>query len=91
VGDIDHRGQAAGAAWRFRAHVDAQGGVEIAQGSSKRKAFGLAHDGAADGDALALAAGELGAAVAIEQVFHLRMRAASTFWSRSVPWAPWPI
>ena len=36
-------------------------------GSSNRKIFGLADDGAADGDALALAARELGLRLAVEQ------------------------
>ena len=41
------------------AHVDAQFGVEIGERFVEQEDLGMAHDGAADGDALALAAGEL--------------------------------
>ena len=43
----------------------------LESGSSKRKSCGLAGDGAADGDALALAAGEL-LGLALEEVLDLQ-------------------
>jgi hypothetical protein len=52
---------------------DAQGGVEVRQRFVEQEPLGVAHDGAADGDALALAAGQL-AGLAVEvvrQVQHL--------------------
>ncbi len=49
----------------FEAHVDAKRGVKIGQRLVKQEAFGIAHDGAADGNALALAAGKL-ARLAVE-------------------------
>ena len=42
----------------LRAHVDAQFRVEIGQRLVEEEDLRLAHDGTADGDALALAAGE---------------------------------
>ena len=45
-------------------------GIEIGQGLVEQEHLGLAHDGAADGDALALAAGKL-AGLALEQMLHL--------------------
>ena len=44
----------------FEPRVDAQRGVEIGQRLVEQEELGLANDGTADGDALALAAGELG-------------------------------
>ena len=41
------------------AHLHAQLGVEIGQRLVEQEHLGIAHDGAAHGDALALAAGEL--------------------------------
>ncbi|MCY1547280.1 hypothetical protein D9M68_833270 [compost metagenome] len=49
----------------FQPHVDAQGSVEVRQGFIEQERLGLAHNGAADGDALALATGE-GTRAAIE-------------------------
>ena len=46
----------------------------LERGSSKRKSFGRAHDGAADGDALALAAGELGRAAGEERLEREHLR-----------------
>ncbi len=40
------------------AHVDAQAGIEIGQGLVEQEEARLPDDGAADGDALALAAGQ---------------------------------
>jgi hypothetical protein len=65
VGDVDH-GVAEALVQRadLAAHVDAQLGVEVRQAARRRGRPGFAHHGAADGDALALAAGEvLGPAV----------------------------
>ena len=42
----------------FRAHLDAHFGVEIRERFVEQEGLGFADDGAADGDALALAAGE---------------------------------
>ena len=53
------------------AHLDAQGGVEIGERFVEQEDLRLAHDGAADGDALALAAGKLGR-LALEQVLDLQ-------------------
>ena len=59
VGDIDHgRAQRAMQARELVAHLDPQGGVQVRQGLVKQEHLRLAHDGAADGDALALTAGE---------------------------------
>ena len=44
---------------QFAAHLDAQLGIEIAQRLVEQERLGLLDDGAADGDALALAAREL--------------------------------
>ena len=52
------------------ARLDAQGCVEIGQRLVEQEHLGLAHDGAADGDALALAAGEL-RRLAVEQRLEL--------------------
>jgi hypothetical protein len=41
------------------AHLHAQRGVEVRQRLVEQEDLGVAHDGAADGDALALAAGQL--------------------------------
>jgi hypothetical protein len=41
------------------AHLHAQRGVEVGQRLVEQEDLGIAHDGAADGDALALAAGQL--------------------------------
>ena len=49
------------------AHGDAQFGVEVGQGLVEQEDLRVAHDGAAHGDALALAAGEL-ARIAVEQL-----------------------
>ena len=64
VGDVDHRrAEAAGAARVISSRmVHAQRGVEVGQRLVEQEGLGLAHDGAADGDALALAARELAAA-----------------------------
>ena len=43
----------------FEPQVDAQRRVEVRQGFVEQEAFRRAHDGAADRDALALAAGKL--------------------------------
>ena len=48
------------------AHLHAQLGVEIAEGLVEEEDLGIAHDGPAHGDALALAAGEL-AGKAVQQ------------------------
>ena len=65
VGDVDHRGAEAGVEGReLGPHGDAKLGVEIGKRLVEQEGGGLADDGASDGDALALAAGELtGAAV----------------------------
>ena len=41
------------------AHLAAQGGVEVGQRLVEQEDLRLAHDGSADGDALALAAGQI--------------------------------
>ncbi len=51
----------------LEAHLHAQRRVEVRQRLVEQEGLGLAHDGAADGDALALAAGEL-ARLAVEIV-----------------------
>ncbi|KKO63297.1 hypothetical protein VM94_03048 [Janthinobacterium sp. KBS0711] len=51
----------------FRAHFRAQQGVQVRQRFIEQEQLGLAHDGAAHGHALALAAGQ-GARLAVEQV-----------------------
>ena len=51
-------------------HVAAQLGIQIGKRFIKQKNLGLAHDGAANGHALALAAGEL-FGFAVQQVFDI--------------------
>jgi len=51
----------------FRAHLHAQLGVEVRERLVEQEQLGIAHDGAAHGDALALAAREL-ARIASEQI-----------------------
>ena len=58
MGDVDHGGaQFVLQAFDFGAHVDAQEGVDVGEGLVHEENNGLAHDGAAEGDALLLAAG----------------------------------
>jgi hypothetical protein len=60
VGDVDHRRlQLMMQFADLQPHRAAQGGVEVGQRLVEQEGRGFAHDGAADGDALALAAGEL--------------------------------
>src|SRR6516162_8120691 len=67
MGDVDGRGlQALVQFLDFGAHGDAKLGVEIRQRLVEQEHLRIAHDGAAHGDALALAAGEL-ARIAAEQ------------------------
>src|SRR5499426_3716932 len=67
VGDVDGRSfQALMQFLDFGAHGDAKLGVEIRQRLVEQEHLRIAHDGAAHGDALALAAGEL-ARIAAEQ------------------------
>ena len=59
VRDVDHGGAEAGMELvDFGAHLDAHLGVEVGERFVEEEDGGLADDGAADGDALALAAGE---------------------------------
>ena len=61
VGDIDHRRLEPAVQLRdLQPRVDAQRRVEVGQRLVEQEQLRLAHDGAADGDALALAAGKLG-------------------------------
>ena len=71
VRDIDH-GRAEGALQMLdlAAHVGPQLGVEMGDRLVEQEELGLAHDGAADGDALLLAAGEFLRA-ALEQLVDL--------------------
>ena len=76
VGDIDGRGlQALVQFLDLGAHGHAQLGVEVGQRLVEQEDLRVAHDGAAHGDALALAAREL-ARVAVEQGVRPRMSAA---------------
>ena len=60
VGHIDDRGlQLLMQAGDFDAHMDAQFGVQVGQGFVKQKDLRLAHDGAANGDPLTLATGQV--------------------------------
>ena len=71
VGDVDHRGAEAGVQAReLGAHGDAELGVEVGEGLVEEEGDGVADDGAADGGALALAAGEL-AGAAVEELVDL--------------------
>ncbi len=82
VGDVDHRrAEAVVQAGEFGPHRHAQFGVEVRQRLVEQEGRGLAHDGAADGDALALAAGEL-AGPAVEQLAISSIRAAPSIRSR---------
>ena len=67
VGDVDRRGlQALMQFLDLGAHLHAQLGVEVRQRLVEQEHLRIAHDGAAHGDALALAAGKL-ARKAVEQ------------------------
>ena len=57
----------------FQPHADAQRGIEVRQRLVEQEGGGFAHDGAADGDALALAARQLARAAVevVGQVQHL--------------------
>src|SRR5215472_18905487 len=67
MGDIDHGGaEPLMQRLDLRTHQNAQLGVEIAERLIEEEDLGVAHDGAAHGDALALAAGEL-ARIALQQ------------------------
>ena len=60
MGHVDHgRAQLAMQARQLQAHLHAQGRIEVGQRLVEQEDRGPAHDGAADGHALALAAGEL--------------------------------
>ena len=77
VGDVDHRGaEALVEARDLGAGLDAQLGVEVGQRLVHEEHGGLADDGAAEGDALALAAGEL-LGLAVEELLQLEDPAAS--------------
>ena len=68
VGDIDHGGvgQALVEPGDLHAHLHAQRRIEVGERFVEQEDLGIAHDGAADGDALALAARQrLGQAVEI--------------------------
>ena len=72
VGDVDDAGADFGVqAAEFLAHLYAQGGVEVRQRFVEEEDFGVAHEGAADGDALALATAER-FGFSIEVVFELQ-------------------
>ncbi len=59
VGDIDRRGfQLAVQLLDFSAHLLAQAGVEVGERLVEKESLGLAHNGAAHGNALTLAAGK---------------------------------
>ena len=74
VGDVDHRRlQRVVQFADLEAHLHAQRRVEVGQRLVEQERLGLAHDGAADGDALALAAGEL-ARLAVEIVGEVQRR-----------------
>ena len=76
VGDIDGRGlQALVQFLDLGAHRDAQLGIEVGQRLVEQEHLRIAHDGAAHGDALALAAGEL-ARIAVKQLVRPRISAA---------------
>jgi hypothetical protein len=56
--------------YEFGAHLDAELGVEVGEGLVEEEDFGIADDGAADGDALALAARE-GFGTAVEELLDV--------------------
>ena len=56
------------------AHADAQLGVEVGERLVEQEHLGIAHDGAAHGDALALAAREFGRAGAARYSVRFRIR-----------------
>jgi hypothetical protein len=72
VGDVDHsRAQFLVQPRDFHAHVHPQRGVQVGQRLVEQEQPRVADDGAADGDALALAAGQL-RRLAVEQILHLQ-------------------
>ena len=85
VGDVDHgRVELVVQPRELDPHLHAQGGVEVGQRLVEQEHLGLAHDGAADGDALALAARQL-LGLAVQQLVELQDAAASsTLASRSL-------
>ena len=78
VGDVDRRGaKALVQLLELDAHLDAQLGVEVGQRLVEQEHLRMAHDGAAERDALALAAGELARLAARGARSMPRMSAAS--------------
>ena len=76
MGDVDHRGaEIVVKLGDFEPHLHAQFRVEVGQRLVEQEHLRLAHDRAADGDALALAAGH-GGGLAVEQRAELRISAA---------------
>ena len=72
MGDIDHRGfQFVVQLGQFQPHLDPQQGVKVGQRFVKQEHLGVADQGAANGDALALTARKLGRA-ARHQLFQLQ-------------------
>ncbi|MNL59686.1 hypothetical protein D3C87_1834330 [compost metagenome] len=55
----------------LHAHIDPEGGIEIGQRLVEEENFRLPDNGPANGNALALATGEL-ARLAVQQMFHLQ-------------------
>ena len=71
VGDVDGGGgEFVLEVFELGAGGDAQLGVQVGEGLVHQEDLGLAHDGAGEGDALALAAGEL-AGFAVEELAEL--------------------
>ncbi len=79
VRDVDHRrAELLVQLGDLEPHLDAQLGVEVGERLVEEEHLGLAHDGPADGDALALAAGEL-LGPAVEQRFELQDRGRAAY------------
>jgi hypothetical protein len=90
VGHVDHgRAQLAVQARQLDPGLGAQGGVQVRQRLVEQEHGGLAHDGAADRHALALAAGQ-GLGLALQQVFDLQDGGGAPTRSRISLSAPWP-
>jgi hypothetical protein len=67
--------------------LHAQGGVQVGQRLVKQEHLGLAHDGAANGHALALAARQL-LGLAVQQMLDVQDLGSVLHGGRSRPWAP---
>jgi hypothetical protein len=87
VGHVDHRGlQALVQLGDFKAHAHAQSGIKVGQRLIKQEGRRLAHNGAPDGNALALTAGK-GRRATVEIVGQIEHGGACSTRDRCSAWS----